>query len=81
MNHFIFIMVFISFCYTIIPPPFSHTTTFLLSQSTIYRRDGKPMSLSVHMFPVFDSSRDAFYPDTGTGYIIVLNVYSSSMLH
>ena len=28
----------------------------LCTQTTIYRRDGKPLQLSVHMFPVFDSS-------------------------
>lgn len=34
-------------------------------QSTIFRRDGKPMPLSVHMFPVFDKTRPSYYPDSG----------------
>ena len=52
--------------FTLIFTDVSCTPIFISCQTTIYRRDGKPMSLSVHMFPVFDSSRDAFYPDTGS---------------
>lgn len=41
-----------------------HDVLYVL-QSTIFRRDGKPLPLSVHMFPVFDKTRPSHYPDGG----------------
>lgn len=50
-----------SVCSALAPVPSSAHLHFVPPppQSTIYRRDGKPMQLSVHLFPVFDSSRSA----------------------